>query len=190
MASAADPRDSALLRYSRGAIWFHWLIAVLIIANLLLGLFHEDFGKAAEAEIMFFHKSTGLTILALSIARLLWRLLNRPPPFDPVLRPWEAILARIAHALFYVLMIGIPLTGWLLVSANDRPTSFFGLLDIGPLPFPRGKEAHEFWEEVHEIAGKVMIGLILLHVAGALKHHLEGHRHLVGRMAPWAYRQP
>ena len=189
IATAPRPQESALERYSRGAIWLHWIIAALIVANLTLGLYHEDFGKAARAPIMAFHKATGLTILALSCGRLVWRFGHRPPAFDAALLWWEVILARAAHALFYVLMIGIPLTGWLAVSANDRATSFFGLFDIGPLPFPRGKGPHEIWEEVHGIAGKVMIGLIVLHVAGALKHHLQGHRHLIGRMAPWAGRR-
>lgn len=188
MASAADLHESAILRYSRGAIWFHWVIAALIIGNLILGLFHEDFGKAATPWIMFFHKSTGLAILALSVGRLFWRVRNRPPVFDDALRPWEKTLAHITHWLFYALMIGIPLSGWVLVSTNDRSTSFFGLFDIAPLPFPRGREFHELWEEVHEIVGKVMIGLILLHVAGAAKHHLQGHRHLIGRMTPWGNR--
>lgn len=188
MASAATPGESAILRYSRGAIWFHWIIAALIVANLFLGLYHDSFGKAAVTWIMFFHKSTGLAVLALSVARLLWRVRNRPPAFDPVLRPWEATLARITHWLFYAMMIGIPITGWLVVSTNDRATSFFGLFELPPFPWWRGKEAHELAEELHEIAGKLMIGLIVLHVLGALKHHFEGHKHLIGRMAPWAYR--
>ena len=105
-----------------------------MIVNLFLGLYHEDFGKAATPWMMFFHKSLGITVLGLSLARLLWRLGHRPPPFDPVLRPWEALLARITHWLFYVMMIAIPLTGWLLSSSSGRATNFFGLFEIAPLP--------------------------------------------------------
>lgn len=189
MASAADPLGQSALRYSRGAMWFHWIIAALVIVNLVLGLYHDDFGKAATAWIMFFHKATGILVLGLSVARLLWRLGHRPPPFDAVLRPWEALLARLTHWLFYVLMIAIPLTGWALSSSNGRATNFFGLFEIGLLPVPRTDGAHDLFEDAHELLGKLMIVLILLHVAGALKHHLQGHRHLIGRMAPWLHRQ-
>jgi cytochrome b561 len=177
-----------LTRYGRVAIWLHWLIAGLIIVNLLLGLFHEDFSKPVRASMMFWHKSIGITVLALTIGRLGWRVGHRPPAFDPVMKRWEMRLASLIHWLFYAFLILIPLTGWLLVSSGRNPTlSFFGLFDVPPLPL-RGKEAHELMEGAHEILGKAMIGLIVLHVAGALKHHFEGHRHLIGRMAPWAYR--
>jgi cytochrome b561 len=185
MATAADVRGSALLRYSRGAVFFHWTIAALILVNLFLGFYHESFGKPATAWLMFFHKAIGISVLALSVARLGWRLGHRPPPFDPVLKRWEGALATITHWLFYVLMIGIPLSGWLLSSTGNRSIDFFGLFDIGPLPVSRSDDSHDLWEEVHELAGKLMLGLVVLHVAGALKHHLQGHRHLIGRMAPW-----
>jgi cytochrome b561 len=98
-------------------------------------------------------------------------------------------LASTAHWLFYLMLVLIPLSGWLVASTGRSPTtSWFGLIDVPPLPL-RGEDAHELMEEVHEILAKLMIGLIVLHVAGALKHHFEGHKHLIGRMAPWAYRR-
>lgn len=188
MASAADPLGQSALRYSRGAMWFHWVIAALIAVNLFLGFFHGDFGRAATPWMMFFHKALGISVLFLSIARLLWRLGHRPPPFDAVLRPWEALLARATHWLFYAMMIAIPLTGWMLSSSSGRATDFFGLFDIPPLPVARDDLTHDRLEDAHELLGKLMLGLIALHVAGAAKHHLQGHRHLVGRMGPWFYR--
>ncbi len=188
MIGAAEAVGLTALRYSRGAMWFHWTIALLIVVNLFLGFFHDDFGRAARAWLMFFHKATGITILALSVARLGWRLTHRPPPFDELLLPWERTLARLVHGLFYVLMIAVPLSGWMLSSSSDRPTDFFGLFEIAPLPVPRGDDAHDLFEDGHELLAKVMLGLILLHVAGAAKHHLQGHRHLIGRMGPWLCR--
>jgi cytochrome b561 len=177
------------LRYSLVSIWLHWLIAAFVLINLFLGFYHGDFGKAATPWLMFFHKSTGITVLGLTVARILWRLVNRPPPFDRALRRWEANLARSIHLLFYALLLILPLTGWAATSSGGRDTSYFGLFDIGLLPVSRSESAHELFEEVHEVLGKLMIGLILLHVAGAVKHHLQGHRHLIGRMAPWLYRR-
>ena len=178
-----------LARYSRVAIWLHWIIAALIALNLLLGFFHEDFEKPVRAAMMNVHKSTGFAILVLTLARIAWRLGHRPPPFDPVLRPWEVSLARLIHGLFYVFLILMPISGWLVVSSGGRPvTGFFGLFDIGPLPVSRAEDTHELFEEVHEWLAYAGLGLIALHVAGALKHHLGGHRHLIERMAPWAWR--
>jgi cytochrome b561 len=185
---ATEPVDWTMLHYSRGAIWFHWIIAALVIVNLCLGLWHEDFSKPVRAWMMFWHKSLGLTVLALTIARFAWRLRHRPPPFDPLMRRWETRLASVIHWLFYAALIAIPLTGWLLSSTGGKPTSFFGLFDLAPLPV-RGPDAKNLFKELHEIFGKAMIGLIALHVLGALKHHFEGHRHLIGRMAPWLYRR-
>lgn len=182
--AATDALGLATLRYTRGAIAFHWLIAALVAVNLLLGFLNDDLGRAARAWLMFFHKATGITILALSVARLGWRLGHRPPAFDAVLAGWERALARLVHALFYVLLIGLPLSGWLLSSSSGRATDWFGLIDIPPLPVSRSDDAHDALEDAHEWIAKGMIGLILLHVAGALKHHLQGHRHLIGRMAP------
>lgn len=189
MASAADPMGQSAMRYSRGAMWFHWTIATLILLNLPLGFFHDDFGPAARAWMMVFHKATGITVLALSVARLLWRLGHRPPPFDAAMHPWEALLARLTHWLFYLLMLALPLTGWMLSSSGGRAIDYFGLFEIAPLPVSRSEGAHDLFEGLHERLALAMIGLILLHVAGAAKHHLQGHRHLIGRMAPWLYRR-
>jgi cytochrome b561 len=175
-------------RYSRVAMWFHWIIAALIILNLILGALHDKFDDDLEDAIMWWHKPIGLSVLVLSLGRLAWRLGHRPPAFDPIVARWEVAAARLVHLLFYVLMIALPLTGWLATSANGRAVDFFGLLPVGPLPISRDHDAHEMWEEVHELLSWGMSGLIVLHVAGALKHYFEGHRHLIGRMGPWLYR--
>jgi cytochrome b561 len=188
MASISPAPLPVVTRYSSVAIWLHWIIAALIIVNLLLGLYHEEFVRPVRAWMMFFHRSIGISVLLLSLARLGWRLGHRPPAFEPVLKKWEVGLATVVHWLFYVLLILIPLSGWILSSTGGKPFAFFGLFQVPLMPF-RGHDVHELFEEVHEILGKAMIGVIFLHVAGALKHHLEGHKHLIGRMAPWAYRQ-
>lgn len=188
MASAADPGGQSAVRYSRVAMWFHWVIAALVVVNLFLGLYHDDFGDVTRSWMMFFHKATGLTILALSVARLGWRIGHRPPPLDAVLRPWEALIARLTHWLFYVALIALPLSGWMLSSSSNRPTNYYGLFEIAPLPVPKTDDVHDRLEDAHEAIGKLMIALILLHVAGAAKHHFGGHRHVTGRMAPWLHR--
>jgi cytochrome b561 len=186
MASAAAMTGEEAAHYTRVAIALHWIIAALLVGNIFLGFAHDSFGKAATAWMMFFHKAAGTTVLGLTVARFGWRLTHRPPTHDPVLKAWERALAAFIHWLFYAMLIAIPLTGWLLSSSYARPTNFWGLLDIPPLPVSR--DSHDLFEDAHELLAKLMIALVLLHVAGALKHHLEGHRHLLGRMAPWLYR--
>jgi cytochrome b561 len=184
MATLASPD---LARYSRVAVWLHWIIAALILLNLLLGFFHEDFDKPVRSAMMGWHKSIGFSVIALTLVRVLWRLTHRPPAFDSAMKRWEVGLARLVHGLFYLLLLAIPLSGWLIVSTGERinPTSFYWLFDIGPLPVTAGKDVHEFAEETHELLGYAMLVLLALHVGGAVKHLLDGHRHLIGRMAPW-----
>jgi cytochrome b561 len=184
MATLAAPD---LARYSRVAVWLHWIIAALIVANLLLGFFREDFERPVRAVLMGWHKSIGFTVIALTLLRILWRLTHRPPAFDAAMKRWEVGLARLVHGLFYLLLLLLPLSGWLIVSTGERinPTSVYWLFDIGPLPVTPGEDLHEFAEEAHKLLGYAMLGLLALHVGGAAKHILDGHRHLLGRMAPW-----
>ena len=189
MADSFGAASLAEGRYSPVAMWFHWVIAGLIVANLMLGFLHEDFDRESRRLAMMVHKSIGLAVLALSIARLAWRLSYRPPAFDPVMKGWEMLLARTIHALFYVLMIGLPLSGWLLSSSGGRSTPFFDIVTFPPLPISTSDDSHDFWEEAHALLAWSMITLLALHVAGVLKHLFEGHRQMLGRMAPVLYRK-
>ncbi|MFL6856956.1 MAG: cytochrome b [Allosphingosinicella sp.] len=181
MASAAAMTGQEAARYTRVAVGLHWLIAALIVANLAIGLFHEDFDRSVRGALMAFHKSTGITILLLSLARLAWRLTHRPPAYDAAMKPWEATLARLTHILFYVLLIVLPLSGWLISSTGKKPVGlWYGLFDIARLP--ASPATHELWEESHQLLGYAMLVLLVLHVAGALKHHFEGHRQMFRRM--------
>ena len=183
MASAAAMTGRETARYTGVAVALHWLIAALIVLNLLLGFFHDDVAKAARGTVMMVHKSTGFTILALSLARLAWRLTHRPPSADAALQRWEAGLAAATQWVFYALMIALPLSGWILSSGGGRATHWFNLFTIPPLAVSKAT-GHQFGD-IHEYLGWTMLVLLLLHVAGALSHHLRGHRQVLGRMTPW-----
>ena len=189
MASVAPAGSREAARYTRVAVWLHWTIAAFILFNLAVGFFHDAFPKPVGSSLMSLHKSIGLTVILLALVRLAWRLSHRPPPYDPMMKAWEKILATITHWVFYLLMLFAPITGWLMVSANGRSTSWFGLFNIGPLPIAGGKEVHEIYEERHEMFGWILVALIVLHVVGALKHQLQGDRRYLGRMATWFYRE-
>jgi cytochrome b561 len=182
MASAPAMTGMEADRYTNVAVALHWIIAALIVANLFLGFFHEDFGKGATPLLMTLHKSVGFTVLALSLARLGWRLTHRPPRADAVLKRWEATLAALTQWLFYGLMIALPVTGWILSSGNGRATNWFWLFKIPALGVSKAT-GHQF-AEYHEYLGWTMLALLLLHIAGALTHQLQGHRQVLGRMVP------
>lgn len=188
-AAGAVALDYEQARYSKVAIWLHWAIALLIVANIPLGFFRGAFPR--EWQMIQLHKSIGFVVLALTLVRIGWRLSHRPPPFDPVLRRWEVGLAHGVHMLFYLLLLALPVTGWLIGSAGTRggTTSFFWLFPIGPLPTGQNEALHDGAEALHGWLGWAMLVLVALHVAGAAKHHLDGHRHLLRRMAPFLYRR-
>lgn len=156
-------------RYNAGARTFHWLIALLVLINIAIGLFHEPIEKTVN--LMPLHISIGLTVLLLSVARLVWRMTWTKPPYPAAMSPLEARLAGATHALFYVLMIGMPITGWLMVSAGNQPISYFGLFNWPKFGVTRDSFAAGFGHEAHEIGAWVFIALIVLHVAAALRHH-------------------
>lgn len=161
------PVLSSSPRYSRVAIVFHWTIAGLVVANLAIGLLHESLLKGTIP----LHMAIGLTVLALTVARIVWRLGHRPPPLPAEIPAWARGSAHALHMILYFLMIAMPLTGWAMGSgrAVPRPVSWFGLFDVPPLPI--GKAAAGFGHEVHEILGWAMLVLVAIHVAAALRHH-------------------
>ncbi|MES2421284.1 MAG: cytochrome b [Pseudomonadota bacterium] len=169
-------------RYSRVAIWLHWTIALLVILNLAVGLLHDSIPMLRAW--MGAHKALGMAALVLSVARLAWRIAHRPPPLPALMPAWEKGLAHAAHALLYVMMIGMPLTGWLMVSGSAKrgPFNWFGLFDIPYLPVSTA--TGHFGHEAHEILGWMMLALVVAHSAAALRHHLLLRDEILARMAP------
>jgi len=133
-------------------------------------------------ELFQLHKSVGVTILLLTLARLVWRLTHRPPP--AVEGGFQGFLAKAVHTLLYAFMIVAPLTGWIVVSTSriQVPTLLFGVVPWPHLPVSRA--LHDIAEEGHELLAWIGIALVLLHVAGALRHQWLLRDGLLRRMAP------
>ncbi|MBU6165208.1 MAG: cytochrome b [Alphaproteobacteria bacterium] len=169
-------------RYSKGAIILHWVMAVMIIGNLAGGFLHDfvpnDAGQ--RSLVMGLHKSFGLTIIGLTLVRLGWRIANPPPAFPHYFTGGERLLARAAHGAFYLAMLAIPLSGWVMADRNTRPLPFFGLFEVPKFGVDKGiaDAAHE----LHEILGWAMLALIALHLLGLLKHLLLDRDNLLVRM--------
>lgn len=181
-----DTTTIAAARYSRGAIALHWTIAVLIVLNIAAAWVSEGMSKADRAMVMGNHKAIGLIILALSLAMLVWRLMHKPPPLVQTLKPWEAVLAKVVHFALYALMIGLPLTGWAMVSgfSKGKPVSIFGLFDVPALPVGVEKAVIENYAGLHTLFGFAMVGLVAVHVAGALKHQFIDRDGTLRRIVP------
>jgi cytochrome b561 len=137
--------SSQTARYTVIAILLHWLIAVLILGLLVMGFVMSalPFGSPFKFPLFQWHKSFGILVLLLSLLRLGWRLRHPPPPLPAGSKLWEKILARGTHWAFYGLMLGMPLVGWLAVSASSLgiPTILFGLVPWPHLPFFRNNDA-------------------------------------------------
>lgn len=181
------------------AILLHWAIAVLIIANILLA-WRMNGAPPGPSQFALFqlHKSIGITVLLLTLVRIGWRIGHRPPPAPPGIAAWQLAAARITHWGFYGLMLGLPLSGWALVSASPLgiPTLLYDVITwphIGPLHslgFEQRKQAAEVAETVHGLLAWVAYLLIALHVAGALKHHFVERLPFLNRMWPGRSQHP
>ena len=125
--------------YSQIAIWLHWIIAILIIANIGLAELTEDLSREARGPYMDVHKAFGITVLFLSLGRLVWRLGHKPPALPSGMPGWQVVASKTSHFLFYLLMIGLPLGGWLWMSTYPAPISYFGLFEVPVLPAISGR---------------------------------------------------
>ena len=185
---------NSVLRYGSVAMTFHWIIAILVIANIAFGLYMSDLPRTDPNKFMIvqLHKSIGLTVLVLSIARLGWRLMNPVPPLPLGMNPLLRLAGRASHFLLYFLIIFIPLTGYIFVSASPlgNGTLFFGLFTWPNLPFFAGmtREAmhpyHELFQTTHVWLAWSAIVLLPIHILAALYHQFVRGDDVLRRMLP------
>jgi cytochrome b561 len=169
--------------YTRVAIAAHWLLALLIALNFSLGVYMHELPMSPQRLKLFnWHKWAGITILALSALRLLWRLRHAPPP-DAPMPAWQRRAAHAVHRLLYVLFFAVPLAGWGYSSASGFPVVWFGVL-----PLPDWVPVDKTWADALKAAHKGLAGalgvLVLVHVAAALKHQLIDRDSVLRRMRP------
>ncbi len=168
-------------RYDRVARLLHWSIALLVLANLASGLLHEPLEGVVRLTPL--HKSIGMTVLALTLARIAWRFTWRAPPHPAGTSRLEAAAARGVHALFYGLMLAMPVSGWVIASAGKYPLTWFGLADLPKLAVTRDDQAYLVAHEAHALLGWLFLALAALHVAAALRHHFVLRDGVLARMA-------
>lgn len=167
----------------------HWSMAALILFMLGLGVYMTEFvtDTYAQFDLVQIHKSWGFVVFALALVRVAWRLTHRPPAPAPAPR-WQQLAAEGAHRALYVLILFMPLTGWLMASASELQEMYgirnmvFGLFAL-PDPFvPGDRGLEELFEELHFWGAVTLAALLGIHVAGALKHHFLNRDATLRRM--------
>ncbi|BAL23947.1 cytochrome b [Azoarcus sp. KH32C] len=169
--------------YPTPSVLLHWLTALLILAALPLGLYLSDLPLSPnKLKLISYHKWIGITVLFLFLPRLVLRLTRPvPPPLD--VPAWQRFAAAATHGLLYVLIIAVPLTGWLMSSAKGFPVVYLGIL---PLPDLLAKDPAlgDLFKTIHEMLNNGLLVLIGLHVAAALKHQFIDRDDTLVRMMP------
>ncbi|WP_417482628.1 cytochrome b [Maricaulis sp.] len=185
-------------RYTTVAIILHWVIGILLIGMVFYGWYMEDLRHALRDsapgvtldQVQFAynaHKTVGMLVLLLSFGRLGWRLTHKAPPLPAGMKPWEALVAKGTHWAFYALMIGLPLVGWVAASTTELPTMLFNNPDLilPRLPVSQDHDFHELVGNVHGKGAWVLLVLVGLHFAAALKHQFLDKDGLLSRMLPF-----
>ena len=171
-------------QYTRTAKSLHWLMALLIIGLIPLGLYmHELPLSPQKLQLYSWHKWIGVTVFVLLLVRVSWRLTHQPPALPWHMSKVEQLAAHAGHIVLYLLMLAIPLSGWLMSSAKGFQTVWFGVLPIPDL-LGKDKALGDTLAEVHEFLSWTLVAVLVAHVAAALKHHFIDKDDVLLRMAP------
>lgn len=171
-------------RYTATAITLHWLAALLIFATFPLGVYvHELALSPLKLQLISYHKWLGVTIFLLTVARLAWRATHTPPPLPETIPLWQQRAAHGLHLLLYMLLLSIPLSGWLMSSAKGFAVVYLGLVQLPDL-VGKDKALGELLTTVHQALNFGLLVLVGMHVVAALKHHFIEHDATLRRMLP------
>lgn len=175
-------------RYTNVAIALHWAIALLIVGQVAGGFIMGNLPKGDPLKFTAFqmHKSFGMLILVLTLARIGWRIGHRPPALPASIPSWQQTSARLVQTGLYALMIVLPLLGWAFVSTTtfQVPTYLFGIVPLPHLPLGVDQTRAEQFAELHELGAFAMIGLFALHAGAAFYHHFVVRDGVLASMLP------
>jgi cytochrome b561 len=166
MVAAARFSTPAIDRYNAISQSLHWITAILVLATLPIAwvMINMAPNNPWVGTLFMIHKSPGVTIFAVVAFRILWRGLNPAPPLPWTLDPWEAWAARISHVLLYLILLAMPISGYIYSAASNHPVKYFGLFTL-PL-LPEDKPLAEAAGEVHEALSWAVYALVGLHILG------------------------
>jgi cytochrome b561 len=163
---------------------FHWLVAALIFLQFTLGWVAEEWHRSpTKVDLFVWHKSTGILILTLVVLRLAWRAATSTPAPPAESSRIERLAASANHALLYLVMIGLPMSGWVINSAANFPLKIYWLVPLPAITAP-SKSLQHAAEDVHETLVWTLAVLVIIHVAAALRHHFIKRNDVLTRMLP------
>jgi cytochrome b561 len=184
MAMPAEPRDY----WGRFSIGLHWLTFLLVLALSIIGLTMTEMDPGTDkVQVYSLHKSLGLTVLALTALRLLWRLFEKRPSKLAGAPAWQHALATLTHFGLYALLLLVPFSGWWFNSTAGFPLRWFGLFKVPPLGEFDRTIKHQA-SETHEFLFWCLAAVIAVHAIAALWHHYRWHDRTLSRMLPWMER--
>ena len=171
-------------RYTGTALTLHWLAALLIFCGLGLGLFMTGLPLSpAKFRYYAWHKWIGITVFLLAAARLAWRAAH-PAPLLPASMPaWQVRASHVSHALLYVLMLAIPLSGWIYSSSTGVSVVYLGLVPLPDL-IPKDREVAKGLLLLHQTLNSMLAAVVIIHVAAAAKHHFIDRDDVLARILP------
>lgn len=171
--------------YGAVAQLFHWGIAILILVQIPLGIYGAGLQTGFDKLVLLArHKSIGVTVFVLVVLRLAWRWSHPPPPLPEGMRPVERLAARASHSLLYLLLLALPLSGWLFSSASGVAVSWFGWFALPDLVTTSKPLAHDL-ARIHAMLSILLAALLLVHIAAALWHHFVRRDSVLLRMSPF-----
>lgn len=165
-------------------LW-HWLISLCVLAQILIGFFHDDIAdKTMRGNLMMIHKSIGLTLIVLSVLFILWGLFSRKPAWPDNMPVWERFFAHVAHKALYVLVLIMALSGWCMSTAAGYPSSWFGVFTVMAPWVPHSKPLASLFSDIHSICAWILVVIGCIHIFAALKHQFIDRDHILRRMMP------
>lgn len=173
------------MAYDPVAKAFHWLTLLAVAGLIALGWTMVGLSLGpAKLQYYSWHKWLGMTVLMLTLLRLVWRWLHPPPPLPAGMPGWERLAARASHYGLYVLLLAMPLTGWLMSSAGGFPVMLYGVLPLPDL-VGRDKALEGMLKAAHHWESMILIALVIVHALAALKHHMLDKDDVLRRMLPF-----
>lgn len=172
-------------RYRPPARWFHWTVAVVVLLMIPAGLImtREGLARPVQDALYLFHKNMGVLLVPVILARIAYRLTHKPPPLPASIPGWQRGAARLSHALLYVLLVVMPISGFIRVRAGGFPIELLDRLGVGPW-LAKSERVADIAQGIHAVGAFTLIAVLAIHVAAAAQHALIRRDGVWGRMWP------
>jgi cytochrome b561 len=171
-------------QYTGTAKVLHWLMALLIIGLFALGQYMSDLSMSPhKLQLYSWHKWVGVTVFFLLLVRVGWRITHQPPALPEKMSKYQRLASHVGHAALYLLMLAIPISGWLMSSAKGYQTVWFGVLPIPDL-LGKDKQLGDILAELHGALNGLLMFILAVHVLAALKHHFIDRDNILRRILP------